>query len=181
MRATLLIASILLALGPSTGQAASIFVSNERDNTVTVLDLDTLEVQDTIKTGERPRGIVTTPDHREVLVCAGDDARLDAIDPGTRKISRSLESGPDPELLAVDPAGKRIYIANEDDAMVMDLASGEVLKEIVVGVEPEGMAVSPDSRLVVATSESTSMAHFIDADSLEVVANVLVHRRYYRG
>ena len=47
----------------------------------------------------------------------------------------------------------------------------------MVGVEPEGMAVSPDSKLVVATSESTSMAHFIDADSLEVVANVLVDTR----
>ena len=60
----------ILALGATPSHAARIFVSNERDNTVTVIDLDTLETLATIKTGERPRGIITTPDHKEVLVCA---------------------------------------------------------------------------------------------------------------
>ena len=44
-----------------------------------------------------------------------------------------------------------------------------------VGVEPEGMGVSPDSKFTVATSESTSMAHVIDNASQKVVANVLVN------
>jgi len=35
-----------------------------------------------------------------------------------------------------------------------------VLAEVPVGVEPEGMAVSPDGRFVVNTSETTNMAHF---------------------
>ena len=39
------------------------------------------------------------------------------------------------------------------------------------------MAVSPDGQLVVNTSETTSMVHFIDAETLEVVDNVLVDTR----
>ena len=42
--------------------------------------------------------------------------------------------------MAVDPNGKVIYIANEDDSLVtiMDIKTGEVLAEVPVGVEPEG-------------------------------------------
>ncbi|MEM9591523.1 MAG: PQQ-dependent catabolism-associated beta-propeller protein, partial [Pseudomonadota bacterium] len=49
--------------------------------------------------------------------------------------------------------------------------------EVPVGVEPEGMRVSPDGKVTVATSESSSMAHFIDNATNELIANVLVDTR----
>jgi PQQ-dependent catabolism-associated beta-propeller protein len=39
------------------------------------------------------------------------------------------------------------------------------------------MRVSPDSKITVATSETTSMAHFIDNTTFELLANVLVDTR----
>jgi DNA-binding beta-propeller fold protein YncE len=42
---------------------------------------------------------------------------------------------------------------------VVDRKSGETVGEVSVGLEPEGMSVSPDSKVTVATSETTSMAH----------------------
>jgi PQQ-dependent catabolism-associated beta-propeller protein len=94
-------------------------------------------------------------------------------------MTRQLESGPDPELMATDSKGERIYIANEDDSLVtiMDIKSGEVLGEVPVGVEPEGMIVSPDDRYTAATSESTSMAHIIDNATMKLVGNILVDSR----
>ena len=62
-------------------------------------------------------------------------------------------------------------------ATIMDPKSGEVLTEIAVGVEPEGVGVSPDSKFTVVTSESTSMAHVIDNEALKLIANVLVDSR----
>jgi PQQ-dependent catabolism-associated beta-propeller protein len=44
-------------------------------------------------------------------------------------------------------------------------------------VEPEGVAVSKDGDTVVNTSETTSMAHFIDWRAKKLVANVLVGAR----
>jgi YVTN family beta-propeller protein len=156
--------------------AGKIFVSNEKDNTVTVLDTDTYEVIATIPVGRRPRGVILSPDYKELFVAAGDGDIMDVIDTATLKKSRELESGPDPELMAVDPKGEKIYIANEDDSLVtiMDIKSGDVLGEVPVGVEPEGMAVSPDNKYTVATSESTSMAHVIDNEKKKLIANVLV-------
>jgi YVTN family beta-propeller protein len=109
----------------------------------------------------------------------GDGDIMDVIDTKTLEKSRELESGPDPELMAIDPDGKKIYIANEDDSLVtiMDIKSGDVLGEVPVGVEPEGMGVSPDGKYTVATSESTSMAHVIDNASMKLIANVLVDSR----
>src|SRR3546814_8316666 len=60
---------------------------------------------------------------------------------------------------------------------VVDLKSGEAIAEIPVGVEPEGMGVSPDGKTIVNTSETTNMAHFIDAETFEIKGNVLVDQR----
>ena len=142
----------------------TIFVSNEKDNTITVIDSETLEIKKTIKVDRRPRGIVLSPDFKELFVAAGDGDIMDVDRYVQDGGMRQLESGPDPELMAVDPKGEIIYIANEDDSLVtiMDIKSGEVLAEVPVGVEPEGMTVSADGKYTVATSESTSMAHVID-------------------
>lgn len=178
-RSLLSLAFIVCAFGQSAA-AGTAFISNEKDNTVTVLDTETLKVIKSIPVGRRPRGMVLSPDYKHLFICAGDDNRLDVIDTATLEITSTHEtSGPDPELLDIDHAGKFIYIANEDDGMVtvINAADGSVRGEIQIGVEPEGMAVSPDDTVVVATSESTSMAHFIDIKSLKVIANVLVDTR----
>jgi PQQ-dependent catabolism-associated beta-propeller protein len=52
-----------------------------------------------------------------------------------------------------------------------------VLAEIPVGVEPEGMGMSPDGKLLVNTSETTNMAHFIDTATHSIIDNVLVDAR----
>jgi DNA-binding beta-propeller fold protein YncE len=40
-----------------------------------------------------------------------------------------------------------------------------MLASIPTGIEPKGMAVSPDEQTIVNTSETTNMAHFIDYKS----------------
>ena len=46
---------------PTTADAYQLFISNEKDNTVTVLDSTTMQPIKLIKTGARPRGIRITP------------------------------------------------------------------------------------------------------------------------
>ena len=170
------VAALLLAATPAW--ASRILVSNEKDNTITVLDGDTLQITGTVPVGARPRGILLSPDGKTLYICTSDADHIEALDLATMAIS-VLPSNPDPEFFAISHDGLRIYIANENDAevSVLDLASKQITDQIPVGVEPEGMAVSPDDSAVVATSETTSMAHFIDVAKKEVVANVLVPSR----
>ena len=71
-------AAALFLSGPCF--AMTIFVSNEKDNTVTVVDADTLKVINTIKVSRRPRGVMLSPDYKELFVAAGDGDTMDVID-----------------------------------------------------------------------------------------------------
>ena len=176
----LVLGSVLAALlSASPASAFMAYVSNEKDNTVTVVDTDTKQVVKTIKVGQRPRGITISHDGKFVYLCASDDDNIEIIDTATAEIVGSLPSGPDPELFVLSPDGKTLYVANEDDNLVtvIDIESKNVLAEIPVGVEPEGMGISPDGKTMVNTSETTNMAHFIDTETHEITHNVLVDSR----
>ncbi|NBQ50338.1 MAG: hypothetical protein EBY40_07240, partial [Marivivens sp.] len=49
--------------------------------------------------------------------------------------------------------------------------------QIDVGIEPEGMAISPDGTIAITTSETTNMAHWINTETHELFANTLVDSR----
>ncbi len=169
-----------LALFPlHAAQAYRIFVSNEKDNTITVLDGASLNILDTVSVGARPRGIVLSKDGKSLYICTSDADHIEVMDLATLKVTRVLPANHDPEYMALSGDGKTLYVANEDNSQVsvLDIAQGQIVSEIPVGVEPEGMAVSPDDKTVLCTSETTSMAHFIDTATHAVMASVLVGTR----
>jgi PQQ-dependent catabolism-associated beta-propeller protein len=177
-RTAALAAAALLAVTDGAG-ARTIFVSNEKGNSISIVDGDTLELVREVPVGERPRGIALSKDGAQLYIFASDDDTIQVMDTTTYEIVGTLPSGPDPELMVVSPDGSRIYVANEDDNLVsvVDIAKGTIAAEIPVGVEPEGMEVRPDGMVVVNTSETTNMAHFIDVESHEITDNVLVDQR----
>ena len=176
LRFVALLLSTVLAL-PSA--AITVYVSSEKDNTITVIDGDSLEVINTVSVGNRPRGIELSPNGKYLYICASDDNTIEVMDTDTLRLVGQLPSGPDPELLTVSPDGKTLYVANEDDnqVTVVDIAQKTKVAEIPVGVEPEGMAVSHDGRFVVNTSETTNMVHFIDVATRKITDNILVGQR----
>ena len=61
----------LLPMAAAHGYEA--YISNEKDNTVSVVDLDKMAVVRTYQVGQRPRGITMTKDGQFILLCASDD------------------------------------------------------------------------------------------------------------
>ena len=72
-----------------------------------------------------------------------------------------------------------LYISNEEDAKasVYNPHTGKLVAEIKVGLEPEGVAISPDGTRAIVTSESTNMLHVIAIPEHPLVANILVGAR----
>src|SRR6266850_4894346 len=94
-----LLAGMAAWLAAATPASAFIaYVSNEKSNTVSVIDTDSWTVTKTIKVGQRPRGIEFTRDSKFVFVAVGDDDKIEVIDTRTQQVVDSLPSGPDPEL-----------------------------------------------------------------------------------
>lgn len=135
-----LLTGMLVWLAATPASAFVAYVSNEKGNTVTVIDTTSWTVTKTIKVGQRPRGIEFSRDGKFVMVAVGDDDTIQVIDTKTQEIVDTLPSGPDPELFTQDAAGKTMYVANENDntVTVIDLEKRARLGDIQVGVEPEG-------------------------------------------
>ena len=155
-----------------------IFVTNERSNNVSVINAESLTVENTIEVGDRPRGIGLSPDKSELYIAVSEENKIVVVDPNTLKILREFEAGSDPETFGVHPNGN-IYISNEDDAKatVFDPKTGKQIAEIRVGLEPEGVAVSPDGERVIVTSESSNMLHIIKTPENIIESNILVGSR----
>src|SRR6516165_961579 len=86
---------IAMALGltfPANAYLA--YVSNEKGNTITVVDTDKLQAVRTIKVGQRPRGIELTKDGNYVLVAVGDDDTIQMVDTKSGEVVSTLPSGP---------------------------------------------------------------------------------------
>ncbi len=83
--------------------AATAYITNEKGNSISVIDLDKLEVMRTVKVGQRPRGIALSKDDALMFVCLGDDDTIAVLDTKTLKEVGELPSGPDPGAVACQP------------------------------------------------------------------------------
>ena len=170
-------------------QGPRLFVSNEIDGTVSVIDTAIRQLIYTVPVGKRPRGIRVSPDGRTVYVALSgspiggpnvDESKLPppdrrhdgigAIDAATGRLTRVFQGGTDPEQFAVSNDGTRLFIANEDAGLttVLDVTTGSIVRQIKVGGEPEGVDISPDGKMVYVTSENDNQVYAIDTARLEV-------------
>ena len=76
------------------------YVSNEKGNTVTVIDTSSWTVTKTIKVGQRPRGIEFTRDGKFVFVAVGDDDSIQVIDVAKQEVVDTLPSGSTPTWIS---------------------------------------------------------------------------------
>src|SRR5712672_3599875 len=88
------------------------YVTNERDGTVSVIDLVNGRTVSTIKVGARPRGIQLGPDSRTIWVALsyptnqsqGED-KIAVIDCDSEQIVAKYDAGTDPEQFVVNHDG----------------------------------------------------------------------------
>jgi PQQ-dependent catabolism-associated beta-propeller protein len=177
LQTAFLAAALMGLLSPAQAQGTA-YVSSEKDDALTMIDLATLSVKGTLPTCKRGRHIQVTPERR-ILVACTDSNVADLIDPATGKSLRRIPLGDEPEAFDLSPDGKTLYVSNEDEAEAsfIDVASGKKLQSIKVGQEPEGVKVSADGKTLYVTSEVASLVHVIDVATAKVVKNVKVGKR----
>lgn len=178
--------------------ALRLYVSDETGGNLIVIDASTGEIVDRLAVGKRPRGLRLSRDGAHILVAlsgspiAGPGVDEDSLPPPDRAadgigvvalpaltLTRTLESGQDPETFDISLDGHTVFVSNEDAALMtaIDFASGAVRGEVTVGEEPEGVKVRPDGRVVYITCEETSEVVAIDTTTLEIVAHIPVGSR----
>ena len=109
MRLVMLVAVVLSWTATTVG-AHEVYVSNEKDNTISVIDSRSMEVTRTFAVGKRPRGIAFSRDFKHFYVCASDSDAVQVYEAAGDKFLYNLPSGRDPEQFVVSRDGKRMFI-----------------------------------------------------------------------
>jgi PQQ-dependent catabolism-associated beta-propeller protein len=177
VRRSLFLAAFAFA-GPAALAQGTLYVSSEKDDSLTLIDLVTLTVKGTIATCKRARHVQLTPDRRLLVACTDSNA-ADLIDLASGKSLRRVPLGNEPEAFDISPDGKTLYVSNEDEgvASFVDFASGKVTQTVKVGAEPEGVKLSADGSTLYVTSEVASLVHVIDTASGKLLKNIKAGKR----
>ena len=168
----------LLSVAPAGAQPFA-FVANYLGNSVSVIELLTNQVVETIDGAGRAVDVVLTPDGRRAFAVLGGGSLL-VIDTATLTTIGDgifLEGTESIEAVA-SPDGSRIYVVNaiSDNLSVVDAVSLELVSTIPVaaGSSPTSLAISPaGDRLYVSTFVSGSVL-VIDLSGPQVVATIPV-------
>jgi DNA-binding beta-propeller fold protein YncE len=159
---------VAIAAGAGRG-----FISNGRASTITIFDLKTLKVLDTVKsTGENPDAIIYDPASKRVFAYNGRSKSATVIDAASGKVAGTVALDGKPEFSAADGKGK-VFVNIEDKNEVQAI---DAAKLTVVGTwplagceEPSGMAIDrAHGRLVIGCGNKV-MA-IVDTTSGKVVA-----------
>ncbi|MEA3458534.1 MAG: beta-propeller fold lactonase family protein [Candidatus Thermoplasmatota archaeon] len=156
--------------------AEYIYVTNEEDDTVSVIDAYSNNVIDTISVGDRPGGITANPSGSRAYVANKSDNTVSVIDTATKTVTTTIAVGIDPEGIAINPAGSLVYVLNVhgNNASVIDTSSNTVSATILLGNEPWGITVNPSGNHAYATNDMDDTVSVIDTVNNTVIATIPV-------
>jgi YVTN family beta-propeller protein len=70
--------------------AFTAYVSNEKGNSISIIETDKLAVTKTVPVGHRPRGIALNKDGSELYICAGDDDLIQILELMVTQLNQNL-------------------------------------------------------------------------------------------
>ena len=178
-----LVVSLLAAVAaPAVGApaaAATLYITNTRSASISIIDTNTLEVVGTIPLGEgKPNRVVFHPDGKTAWVVYDKTHDLGVIDAEARKLVRRVRIGGNPYNLAFSPDGRRLYVldwgseSSGDAVIVYGLKDERIEAQIEVSTWPAHGVFSQDGRTFWVSSETAGNVAAIDTASHAIVATI---------
>ena len=149
------------------------FISNGRSSEVTVFDLKTLKVLQTVKTtGENPDAILYDPFSKKVFAFNGRSGNATVLDANSYAVLGTIPLGGKPEFATTDLQG-RLFVNNEDTSEVLALDANKLTVALRWPLapckEPSGMAIDRKThRLLIGCDNE--MAAVVDTTTGKVIA-----------
>jgi len=158
-----------IALAPELGRG---FISNGREGTVTIFDIQSVKLITKIKAGENPDAILYDPASKRVFAFNGRSHDATAIDAASGNVAGTIKLEGKPEFAVSDAKGE-IFVNIEDKSQIdaIDPNKLEVKSTWPVAPceEPSGLAIDRKHRRLFAGCDNKMMA-VVDADSGKVIA-----------
>ena len=154
-------------------------VTNESDNTVTVLDLAALTIVKTITVGRSPaEGIALYQAGKIALVANPGDNNVSVIDLDTLQVKgTAIQVGQHPIGIAVNTISHKALVTNSGDGNVSVINLDTLQVEgnaIKVGTNPHGVAIQPRYNQAVVANSGSNTVTLLDLNSNTIMATIPV-------
>ncbi|MFI2077358.1 beta-propeller fold lactonase family protein [Streptomyces triculaminicus] len=173
-----------LAAAPGGG-ARRVCVINEKDATVSVVDVSQAgapSVSATVRVPRVTRAVAVAPEGRFAYVASRGEGTTDGqvtvldLDADGAAVGDPVPVGAEPRALALSPAGDRLCVANYGSASVsvatVDVDNGRVGTPgtVPAGAHPVAVAFAPDGGVIHVVGQTSGILTAIRADTLDHTA-----------
>ena len=150
------------------------FISDGRDNSVVVFDLDSLKSTGKIPAGTNPDAILFDPATSRVFAFNGRSSNATVIETKDNNVASTVDLGGKPEFAVSDGKGK-VFVNLEDKSEIVeiDAKAAKVLNHWALKPcdSPSGLAIDADHELLFASCDNQMMA-VLDGSSGKLVKTV---------
>ena len=135
---------------------------------MSILDIASKTIDASIKVGEEPEGVATSPDGRWVYVTCESSNAVDVIDVSKRTVIKEIKVGTRPRGAAFLPDSSKAYVTSETAGSVSVISLPQqhalvrTLKLSGEGMRPMGVAVAPDGKHAYVTTGHGGVVVVID-------------------
>lgn len=145
--------------------------------TLTVLDVEKRKAVGSIFLGEhaRPHGILFFPDGERVIVTTESTKSVLIVNIKKSQIESIIKTDQNvSHMVALNHDASRAFVANigSGSVSVLDLVEKTLVKNVTTGAGAEGIFMHPTRNEVWVTNRDANTVSVIDADSLEIVAEM---------
>jgi len=172
---SLLVGVLLLAATPAA--AASLFVTNTKSDSISVIDTNTFEVVATIPVGRgKPNRVMFHPDGKWAWVVYDRSHDLGVVDADARKLVKRVKIGGNPYNLNFTPDGRYLLVldwasdTSTDEVIFYDLQTEKIDGRVEVSTWPAHSLLSRDGKRLYVSGETAGDLTVIDVASRTIVA-----------
>ena len=159
-------------------------VTNESSDNVSVIDLETQKVVETIGVGRSPGEGIAIHVERDLAVVANVGSNnVSVIDLETMEVTATIEVGRFPLGVAIDQSRDLAVVTNGEDGNVslIHLPTLEVVFQVQVGERPAGVAIHEGLGLAVVANRGSDDVSVIDLNGRTNVATIALGGNFPRG
>ncbi|MEV1113506.1 YncE family protein [Actinosynnema sp. NPDC049800] len=154
------------------------YVTNVRDDTLTIIDTPTNTVDASVPVGDGPAGVVVSPSGGHVYVSNYLAGTVSVVDAATSTTTETIPVGANADGIAIAPDGRRLYVAHDvagpGTVSVVDTATNAKVADIPTGNTPTAVAVTPDGAKLVVVNKLSNTVSVVDTASNAVIGAVPV-------
>lgn len=162
-----------LCIAPNGNRA---YILNRADNSVSVIDLDSLKAMATVTHAKlkRPEGCAVSTDSKKVYIASADEPALLIISADTNQVVKDIATSKNLRRVVVSPDGKKVYASSEEngDVHVLDAATDAILTTVKVGQTSRNLTFSPDGKILLVLHTLQDTISLVDTATNAIMTTI---------